>query len=88
MVQRVVRHGGSAASEQAATETARKDKGRRDAIMAIKAQVLRCSEQQGRRRFKRGYLCSGGDGRGDAADSAIFYLACLAVCTTATGSKQ
>ncbi|OEL16451.1 hypothetical protein BAE44_0022530 [Dichanthelium oligosanthes] len=60
----------------------RKVKRRRgDAIVAIKKQMLRCSEQ-GRRRFKRGYLAGGGCGgdRGDAADSAIFYLACL-VCT-------
>jgi hypothetical protein len=42
--------------------------------MAIKEQLLRCSSEQGRRRFKRGYLAGG-----DAADSAIFYLACV-VC--------
>nr|CAB3479824.1 unnamed protein product [Digitaria exilis] len=53
------------------------------AIVAIKEQLLRCSstgEQGRRRRFKRGYLLAG-DGRGDAADSAIFYLACV-VCTS------
>jgi len=60
-----------------------KKRGRRrrgEAIAAIKTQMLRCSDQ-GRRRFKRGYL-AGGCG-GDAADAAIFYLACLAVCTAA-----
>ena len=63
-----------------------KKRGRRrrgEAIAAIKTQMLRCSDQ-GRRRFKRGYLASGcGGDRGDAADAAIFYLACLAVCTAA-----
>jgi hypothetical protein len=90
MVQRVVvglGHG-SAAGEQAATveTTTRKvTKGRRDAITAIKERLLRCSEHGRRRRFKRGYL-AGGCG-GDAADSAVFYLACLSVCTAATTSS-
>jgi hypothetical protein len=93
MVQRVVVGHGSAAGEQAskAETTTRKAKGRRDAIEEIKKQMLRCSEHGRRRRFKRGYLAAGCGG--DAADSAIFYLACLSVCTAATtpsllGSNQ
>ncbi|CAL4996603.1 unnamed protein product [Urochloa decumbens] len=79
MVQRAVRHESSAAAGEQATETRKAKRRRRDAIVEIKRQMLRGGEH-GRRRFKRGYLAGGGD-RGDAADSAIFYLACLAACT-------
>jgi hypothetical protein len=59
----------------------RRRRRRADAMAAIKARILRCSEakadhhNQGRR-FKRGYLAPGCG----AVDSAVFYLACL-VCT-------
>lgn len=93
MVQRavIVRHERDSAAvppgDQATTETtaAREVKRRRrraDAMAAIKARMLRCSEAkadhhnlQGRR-FKRGYRAPGCG----AVDSAVFYLACL-VCT-------
>ncbi|KAK3120915.1 hypothetical protein QOZ80_8BG0643440 [Eleusine coracana subsp. coracana] len=60
----------------------RKRKGirrRRDAIMAIKTQMLRCNRGGEHGRFKRGYLGGGDRARGD--DAAIFYLACL-VCSS------
>ncbi|KAF0914862.1 hypothetical protein E2562_032786 [Oryza meyeriana var. granulata] len=62
-------------------DTDRRRKIRRggDAIMAIKKKMLQCSRAKEHRRFNRSYL-AGGE-QGDAAASAIFYLACLAAST-------
>uniref|UniRef100_A0A0A9CAD9 Uncharacterized protein n=1 Tax=Arundo donax TaxID=35708 RepID=A0A0A9CAD9_ARUDO len=68
--------GHEAGGEQAVE--GRKTKRSRDAIMVIKKQMLRCNKGGEQGRFKRGYLAGGWE-RGDAADTAIFYLACI-VC--------
>uniref|UniRef100_J3MPZ9 Uncharacterized protein n=1 Tax=Oryza brachyantha TaxID=4533 RepID=J3MPZ9_ORYBR len=84
MVQHMFRLKPGAGEEEGAMGGSRWRKSRRrrgrEAIMAIKKKMLQCSsakEHQGRR-FKRSYL-AGGE-QGDAAASAIFYLACLATC--------
>jgi hypothetical protein len=69
---------GASSIRETSNKLLKKRRGRGDAIVAIKEQLLRCSSEQGRRRFKRGHLAGG-----DAADSAIFYLACL-VCAPAS----
>ncbi|KAK3122618.1 hypothetical protein QOZ80_8AG0615980 [Eleusine coracana subsp. coracana] len=75
------RHDEAAAGTELLAADDRKRKGirrRRDAIMAIKTQMLRCNRGGEHGRFKRGYLGGGDRARGD--DAAIFYLACL-VCS-------